>query len=86
MEAKRAMPRSGQKRVDEIMRVRLALASEESVLTVAERSAILASAEAKDMNGVYQEQAFLLKIRQESERDPVHVMKVISSYISHLES
>jgi hypothetical protein len=38
------------------------------------------------VNGEYQEQVLLLKIIQEGEGDPIRVMKMVSSYISHLES
>jgi hypothetical protein len=51
MKATCGIPRSDQKKMDEIKRVRLALASGESLLIDAERSAILVNAEALDMNG-----------------------------------
>jgi hypothetical protein len=64
METTRAILRSDQKKMDEIKRVWLALASGEPILTDVEKSAIFASAEVLDMNGEYQEQEILLRIRQ----------------------
>jgi hypothetical protein len=50
MEGTRAFPRSDQKRVDDIKRMRLALVSGESILTYIERNAIFASAEALEIS------------------------------------
>jgi hypothetical protein len=86
MEATCVIPRSDKKRLDDIKRVQLALVSGKSVLTEEEKSAIFASAEALDVNGEYRDQELLLKIRQEGQGDPIHIMKMISSFIIHLES
>jgi hypothetical protein len=86
MKATPVIPRLDQKKVDEIKKVRLALASGKSVLTDAERSAILASVEAMDVKGEYQVQVLLAKIRHEGKGDRILIMKMISSYIGYLES
>jgi hypothetical protein len=56
MEATFTIQRSDQKRVDEVKRIRSALASGVSVLTNAERNTILSCAQAVEVNGVIQEQ------------------------------
>jgi hypothetical protein len=86
MEATCAILRLDKKRVDDVKRVRLALASGEFALTDVEKNAILASAEALKISREYQEQELLQNIRQEGHGDPFCVMKMISSFISHLES
>jgi hypothetical protein len=83
MEATRAILRSDQKRDGDIKRVRLAIVLVEPIFTDIQRNAIFASAEALDMSGEYQEQELLRNIRQEGQGDPIHVLKMISSFISH---
>jgi hypothetical protein len=70
MEATFTIQRSDQKRVDEVKRIRSALASRGSVLTNAKRNAILMCAQALEENGVIQEQRALSKVRKDGEEDP----------------
>jgi hypothetical protein len=84
MEAAHTVQRSDQKRVDEVKRIRSALASGESLLTNAERSIILSCAQTLEMNVEGKVQEALSVAKEEGGEDPVCILKVINSYIRQI--
>jgi hypothetical protein len=85
MQATHQIPRSDQKKMDEIKRIHKAMATRGSILTDIEKGVITENAKVLGMSGEYHIERLLAKLNEEGNEQPATMMRMISDYIARLE-
>jgi hypothetical protein len=85
MQATHQIPRSDQKKMDEIKRIHKAMATCGSILTDIEKGVITENAKVLGMSGEYHIERLLAKLNEEGNEQPATMMRMISDYIARLE-